>query len=70
MPTDRSLALGGGEDYELLFCLRPGRDLRALSRTLGVRVTRIGRITRGRGVRVAGLRGPVRAGFDQLKTRG
>jgi len=70
MGTDRSLALGGGEDYELLFCLRPGHDLRALSRTLGVRVTRIGLITRGRGVRVAGLRGPVRAGFDQLKTRG
>ncbi len=70
MRADRSLALGGGEDYELLFCLRPGRDLRALSRTLGVRVTRIGQITRGRGVRVAGLRGPVRAGFDQLKTRG
>jgi thiamine-monophosphate kinase len=70
MRTDRSLALGGGEDYELLFCLGPGRDLRALSRTLGVRVTRIGRITRGRGVRVAGLRGPMRAGFDQLKTRG
>ena len=70
MGTDRSLALGGGEDYELLFCLRPGHDLRALSRTLGVRVTRIGLITRGRGVRVAGLRGPVRVGFDQLKTRG
>ncbi|MGH7949477.1 MAG: thiamine-phosphate kinase, partial [Candidatus Binataceae bacterium] len=69
MRGDRSLALGGGEDYELLFCLRRGRDPRALSRALGVRVTRIGQITRGRGVRVDGDGVPVQVGFDQLKTR-
>lgn len=49
-----ALQAAGGEDYELLFGLAPGRlaaDPQALSRRLGVRVTRIGRIVAGRGVR-------------------
>jgi len=70
MGDDRTLALGGGEDYELLFCLAPGRDPRVLSRRLGIRVTRIGKITRGRGVKTVGARVPAVAGFDQLEARG
>lgn len=49
-----ALQASGGEDYELLFALAPGRlasDSRALSRRLGVAVTRIGRIVAGRGIR-------------------
>jgi thiamine-monophosphate kinase len=47
-----SLALYGGEDYELLFTLR--RDappVTKLARALGVRLTEIGVIRRGRGIR-------------------
>jgi thiamine-monophosphate kinase len=41
------LARTGGEDYELLFTLRPaGPSAAALSRRLGVRVSRIGRLVR------------------------
>lgn len=49
-----ALQTRGGEDYELLFALAPGRradDPTALGRRLGVRVTRIGRVVRGRGIR-------------------
>jgi thiamine-monophosphate kinase len=43
------LALAGGEDYELLFSVRPsGPGARELARRLGVRVTEIGRLERGR----------------------
>jgi thiamine-monophosphate kinase len=43
------LALAGGEDYELLFSVRPsGPDARELARHLGLRVTEIGRFERGR----------------------
>lgn len=53
-----TLALGGGEDYELLFTLRPGApSARALARRLGVPVTEIGRIEAGRGLRLEGSRG-------------
>lgn len=48
------LQAAGGEDYELLFALEPGSladDPEALSRRLGVRVTRIGRVVAGRGIR-------------------
>jgi len=48
----RSLALLGGEDYELLFTLRPsGPGEETLARRLGAPVREIGRIIRGRGVR-------------------
>jgi len=52
------LALGGGEDYELLFTLgssAPG--VSALERRLGAPVTEIGRIVAGRGVRGLAARG-------------
>ncbi len=53
---DPSLALRGGEDYELL-CTVPERNVRRLQRMharLGCTLTCIGRVTRGRGVRVVG----------------
>ncbi|MFO0689221.1 MAG: thiamine-phosphate kinase [Myxococcota bacterium] len=49
----------GGEDYELLFALAPGRaaaDPVRLGRRLGVRVSRIGRVVAGQGI--AGLPTP------------
>jgi thiamine-monophosphate kinase len=54
------LALAGGEDYELLFSVRPrGPGAAALARRLGLRVTEIGRLGPGRGVSgiPPGLRG-------------
>jgi len=43
-------ALNGGDDYELLFCVA-NRDLRHIPRTSrGVKLTEIGRITKGRTV--------------------
>jgi thiamine-monophosphate kinase len=72
MGEELSLALGGGEDYELLFCLRPGHDEARLARLLGLGVRRIGRIVRGRRVvvrsRGRAIRGPMRMGWDQLRT--
>ena len=49
-----ALQTTGGEDYELLFALAPGRladDPESVSRRLGVRATRIGRVVAGRGIR-------------------
>jgi len=44
------LVLGGGEDYELLFTLRPGGAAPArVARRLGVPVAEIGRVVRRRG---------------------
>lgn len=72
MGDDLALALGGGEDYELLFCMRPGRSDRDLARMLGVRVTNIGAIIRkpARGPRVhihGGGRMPEFSGWDHLR---
>lgn len=72
---DIDLALRGGEDYELLFCTRPGTSEAALSRRLGLAVRRIGRIVKGRGtIELVGRRGlraktPLLSGFDQLRSR-
>jgi thiamine-monophosphate kinase len=64
------LALTGGEDYELLFCIRPGYSERELTARLGVAARRIGTIVRGRPeISIAGSRSrrlPTRRGFDQL----
>jgi thiamine-monophosphate kinase len=70
MGDDRSLALGGGEDYELLFCLRPGVSPASLSRRLGIRVSRVGKIVRGSSARMTGGGAPQIAGWDQLKSQG
>ncbi len=53
-------ALTGGDDYELLFALRPqGPSAATLSRRLGVRVSELGRVERGR-------RSGGRGGFDHF----
>jgi thiamine-monophosphate kinase len=44
--VDLAFALHGGEDYELLFTAHPGK--RVPTHIAGVRITQIGRITRGR----------------------
>ncbi len=74
MGDDLELALGGGEDYELLFCLRGGDSETALTRRLGVPVRRIGKIVPGHGARLIGaitkskVAAPRIGGWDQLKT--
>ena len=47
MGDDLELALSGGEDYELLFCLPARVSAATLTRRLGLPVTRIGKIVRG-----------------------
>src|SRR6516225_6953511 len=51
---DLSLALGGGEDYELLFCIRPGHSPAKLARWLRVPAHRIGAIVRRPGLHLRG----------------
>lgn len=46
----RELAVGGGEDYELLFAVPQRRSAGLAAAALGCRVTHIGEIVRGRGV--------------------
>ncbi len=70
MKGDLSLALGGGEDYELLFCVRGRHSERELTRRLRIPVRRIGRIVAGRSVRIKGASLPGIAGWDQLRSRG
>ncbi|CAM5244158.1 thiamine-phosphate kinase [Rhodanobacter lindaniclasticus] len=54
--TALRFALGGGDDYELCFCVPPQRlsQVQADLSRLGCGVTRIGRIVAGEGVRVRG----------------
>jgi thiamine-monophosphate kinase len=63
-------ALSGGEDYELIFCARPGHSESELSRRLRIGVRRIGTIVRGRRLHVIGGGAPSAAGWDQLRSRG
>jgi thiamine-monophosphate kinase len=63
-------ALTGGEDYELIFCARPGLHEAELSRRLRVGVRRIGTIVRGKRVNLIGDSAPIIAGWDQLRSRG
>lgn len=68
-----SLALAGGEDYELLLCAPPETpSAQGLARRLGCRVTEIGRVRRGRGVRALVNGRPLRlagSGWDHFKGR-
>lgn len=69
-----ALALGGGEDYELLLCVKPDAPAtKDLARRIGCRITEIGRITRTRGTRLT-CRGaavsPPPVGFDHFKGSG
>jgi thiamine-monophosphate kinase len=56
-----SAAISGGDDYELAFTLPPGGEARlaATAKAAGVPVTRIGRVSAGKGVRVLGPDGRV-----------
>jgi thiamine-monophosphate kinase len=66
--AERSLAVHGGEDYELL-CTVPERNVKRLQRAqerLGCPITCIGRITRGRGVHVVGA-AVSRGGYDHFR---
>jgi thiamine-monophosphate kinase len=65
---DLSHALGGGEDYELLFCVRPGHSEAQLTRRLKVAVHKIGKIVRGRRLKLVGAEAKT-AGWDQLRSR-
>ncbi|GAA4412873.1 thiamine-phosphate kinase [Quisquiliibacterium transsilvanicum] len=61
-----ALALAGGDDYELLFSAAPENrsSIEALAGPLGLRLSRIGRIVPGQGVRVLDERGrPMAAGL-------
>lgn len=60
-------ALSGGEDYELLLCVPPGRVpvLQRGARALGLPLTDVGGIVRGRGIR--GLEGRRPAGHDHFR---
>jgi thiamine-monophosphate kinase len=70
MGDDRQHALTGGEDYELIFCVKPGNSESELSRRLRVAVHRIGKIVRGKRLNVIGASAPIVAGWDHLRSRG
>jgi len=69
----KELALHGGEDYELLFSVSPRRVSRLPANFRGLRLTQIGEITAGSGVRVFGRDGklePLRAaGWDPFRQK-
>lgn len=67
---DPAHALAGGEDYELVFCARPGHSEAELSRRLRVAVRRIGTVVPGSRLKLSGDRAPIVAGWDQLRSRG
>jgi len=73
---DLNVALSGGEEYELLFCMRPRLSDAVLSRRLGVPVRRIGRIVKGKRAVLVGQRNAAKGsatsftGWDQLRARG
>jgi thiamine-monophosphate kinase len=66
---DLSLALGGGEDYELLFCIRPGHSQAKLARWLRVPTHRIGAIVGRPGLNLRGAVRPRVGGWDQLRVQ-
>ena len=71
MKDDLNFALGGGEDYELLFCTRTGLSNDRLTNALGVPVHRIGKIVKGSRLRILGPNRsaiePRLRGWDQLR---
>ena len=70
MGDDLQHALTGGEDYELIFCVNPGHSEVELSRRLRVDVRKIGKIVRGKRLKVIGASSPIVGGWDQLRSRG
>jgi thiamine-monophosphate kinase len=70
-PNERErvrIAASGGEDYELLFTVPAAREarVRRLSRRLGLDLTPIGDVRRGRGVHLRGTGTAPLHGFDHL----
>ncbi|HEY2389392.1 MAG TPA: thiamine-phosphate kinase [Candidatus Binatia bacterium] len=71
----RALALGGGEDYELLFAVPPARVavLRAARAALGCPLTHVGELRAGRGVAVTvggrTVQAPGRHGHEHFRFR-
>jgi thiamine-monophosphate kinase len=63
--------VGGGEDYELLAAVPAQAVAQALTaaKELGERLTEIGVVTAGSGVRVKGADGALDRGFDHLSRR-
>jgi thiamine-monophosphate kinase len=68
-----ALAVGGGEDYEVLAAVAPGTArsaVRKLARESGIGFTRVGSVTEGSGVTWIGAEGegiePPAAGFDHF----
>ncbi len=65
------IALGGGEDYELLFTVRSEDIENFMSRSEGIRYTRIGEIIKGKEVHVIGTGGeryvPTSGGYEHFK---
>lgn len=67
-----AMALSGGEDYELLFCVPDGLggEVEALFARLGLQVSRIGEITAGSGIALVDAEGKeyttMRRGFDHF----
>jgi thiamine-monophosphate kinase len=61
-------AASGGEDYELLFTAPARREAAVwrLGRRLGLQLTRIGEVRRGRGVHLRGAGTAGLRGFDHL----
>ena len=68
-PLERArMAASGGEDYELLFTAPRSRTtaVRRLARRLGLPLTLVGEVRRGRGVHVVGASPGALRGFDHL----
>ena len=69
----RQLALHGGDDYELLFTVSPRKSASFSGKFRELRLTQIGKITEGRGVRIIGLNGRAEllraAGWDPFRRK-
>ena len=57
LDSARKLALHGGDDYELLFTVSPRSAARIPAMFHGLRLTQIGKLTRGRNVQIIGKNG-------------
>ena len=72
----RSLAMSGGEDYELCFVSPPdvtGRRADEFRERFGIGLTRVGQVEEGTGVEILGAGGgqdSITAGFDHFSSSG
>jgi thiamine-monophosphate kinase len=54
---ERRCVLSGGDDYELIFTARPGANMAAIARALGLKLTCVGAIVKRRGLRIFDAQG-------------